>query len=130
MKLNPSKCTFGVSSGRFLGYLVTHRGIEACANQIMAILNMKSPVTRKEIQSLTGRAAALNRFLSRRDTKTSKDLYIYLAVSDSAVSSALIREELGAQHPVFYTSKALLNAETRYRYSTLQKLSSMQRLAI
>ncbi|CAL2237149.1 unnamed protein product [Prunus armeniaca] len=37
-----------------------------------------------------------------------------MAVSDSAVSSALIREELGAQHPVFYTSKALLDAETRY----------------
>ncbi|CAL8993022.1 unnamed protein product, partial [Prunus brigantina] len=43
-----------------------------------------------------------------------EDLYIYLAVSDSAVSSALIREELGAQHSVFYTSKALLDAETRY----------------
>ncbi|CAL9000852.1 unnamed protein product [Prunus brigantina] len=43
-----------------------------------------------------------------------EDLYIYLAVSDSAVSSALIREELGAQHPVFYTSKPLLDAETRY----------------
>ncbi|KAI5323872.1 hypothetical protein L3X38_032945 [Prunus dulcis] len=97
MKLNPSKCTFGVSSGRFLGYLVTQRGIEAHPNQIKAILNMKSPATTKEIQSLTG-----------------ADLYIYLAVSDSTVSSALIREELGAQHPVFYTSKALLDAETRY----------------
>ncbi|KAI5348608.1 hypothetical protein L3X38_001495 [Prunus dulcis] len=39
-----------------------------------------------------------------------EDLYVYLAVSNSAVSSALIREELGAQHLVFYTSKALLDA--------------------
>ncbi|CAL9028599.1 unnamed protein product, partial [Prunus brigantina] len=69
MKLNPSKCTFGVSSGRFLGYLVTQRGIEAHPNQIKAILNMKSPATTKEIQSLTGRAAALNRFLSRSTDK-------------------------------------------------------------
>ncbi|KAI5328167.1 hypothetical protein L3X38_027563 [Prunus dulcis] len=65
MKLNPSKCTFGVSFGRFLGYLVRQRGIEAHPRQIKAILEMKSPSTVKEIQSLTGRAAALNRFLSR-----------------------------------------------------------------
>ena len=64
MKLNPTKCTFGVSSGRFLGYLVTQRGIEAHPKQIQAILEMKSPTTLKEIQSLIGRAAALNRFLS------------------------------------------------------------------
>ncbi|KAI5322759.1 hypothetical protein L3X38_031831 [Prunus dulcis] len=43
-----------------------------------------------------------------------EDLFVYLAVSNSAISSALIREELGAQHPVFYTSKALLDAETCY----------------
>ncbi|CAL2225052.1 unnamed protein product [Prunus armeniaca] len=118
MKLNPSKCTFDVSSGRFLGYLVT-------------------PSTVKEIQSLTGRAVALNRFLSKSTDKCrlffkamkkgqkdkwdeecevafqnintyltsppllskpvpSEDLFVYLAVSNSAVSSALIREELGA----------------------------------
>ncbi|XP_021808476.1 uncharacterized protein LOC110752181 [Prunus avium] len=166
MKLNPSKCTFGVSSGRFLGYLVTQRGIEAHPRQIKAILDMKSPSTVKEIQSLTGRAAALNRFLSRSTDKCrpffkalkkgqkekwdeeceeafqnlktyltcakklsrstdkcrpllskpvpGEDLFVYLAVSNSAINSALIREELGAQHPVFYTSKALLDAETRY----------------
>ena len=65
MKLNPTKCTFGVSSGRFLGYLVTQRGIEAHPKQIRVILEMKSPTTLKEIQSLTGRAATLNCFLSR-----------------------------------------------------------------
>ncbi|KAI5349530.1 hypothetical protein L3X38_002418 [Prunus dulcis] len=69
MKLNLSKCTFGVSSGQSLRYLVTQRGIEAHPNQIKAILNMKSPATTKEIQSLTGRAASLNRFLSRSTDK-------------------------------------------------------------
>ncbi|KAI5322760.1 hypothetical protein L3X38_031832 [Prunus dulcis] len=70
MKLNPSKCTFGVSSGRFLGYLVTQRGIEAHPRQIKAILEMKSPSTVKEIQSLTGRAVALNPLEINRQVQT------------------------------------------------------------
>ncbi|KAM1374984.1 hypothetical protein ACFX2I_025476 [Malus domestica] len=49
MKLNPAKCTFGVSLCRFLGYLVTQQGIEAHPKQIRAILEMKSPTTLKEI---------------------------------------------------------------------------------
>ncbi|CAL2275652.1 unnamed protein product [Prunus armeniaca] len=48
-----------------MGYLVTQRGIEAHPNQIKAILNIKSPATTKKIQSLTGIATTLNRFLSR-----------------------------------------------------------------
>ena len=43
MKLNPSKCAFGVSSGKFLGFMVSHRGIEANPDKIQAILNMKPP---------------------------------------------------------------------------------------
>lgn len=43
MKLNPSKCVFGVSSGKFLGFMVSHRGIEANPEKIKAILNMKPP---------------------------------------------------------------------------------------
>ena len=43
MKLNPSKCTFGVSSGKFLGYMVTQRGIEANPDQIQALRNLPSP---------------------------------------------------------------------------------------
>ncbi|KAM1011697.1 hypothetical protein ACFX2C_047006 [Malus domestica] len=65
MKLNTANCTFGIFSGKFLGYLVTQRGIEAHPRQIRAILDMKSPITLKEIQSLTRRSAALNRFLLR-----------------------------------------------------------------
>ncbi|CAL8996244.1 unnamed protein product, partial [Prunus brigantina] len=122
MKLNPSKCTFGVSSGRFLGYLVTQRGIEAHPRQIKAILEMKSPSTKGQRDKWDEECEAA--FQSLKAYLTSppllskpipgEDLFVYLAVSNSAVSSALIREELGAQHPVFYTSKALLDAETRY----------------
>ena len=43
MKLNPSKCIFGVLSGKFLGFMVSHRGIEANPEKIKAILNMKPP---------------------------------------------------------------------------------------
>ena len=65
MKLNPSKCAFGVSSGQFLGFMVSHRGIEANPNKIQAILNMKSQRNIKEVQSLIGRVTALNRFVSK-----------------------------------------------------------------
>ena len=55
MKLNPAKCTFGVSSGEFLGYIVTQRGIEANPKQISAVLNLLSPKNSREVQRLTGR---------------------------------------------------------------------------
>ena len=53
MKLNPAKCSFGVSSGKFLGYIVTHRGIEANPEQIRAIHSIPSPNNVKEVQKLT-----------------------------------------------------------------------------
>jgi hypothetical protein len=65
MKLNPSKCTFGVSSEKFLGYLVSQRGIEANPENVRAILEMQPPRTTKQLQQLTRRIAALNRFISR-----------------------------------------------------------------
>ena len=49
MKLNHSKCAFGVSSGKFLGFMVSHRGIEANPNKIQAILDMKPPQNIKEV---------------------------------------------------------------------------------
>ena len=61
MKFNPSKCAFRVASGKFLGFMVSHRGIEANSEKIKAILDMKPPQSIKEVQSLTGRVAALNR---------------------------------------------------------------------
>ena len=50
MKLNPSKCAVGVSSGKFLGFMVSHRGIEANPDKIQAILDMKPPQNVKEVQ--------------------------------------------------------------------------------
>ena len=69
MKLNPSKYAFGVSSGKFLGFIVSQRGIEVNPKKVRAILEMSSPRTTKEVQSLTGRVAALNRFVSKATDK-------------------------------------------------------------
>nr|XP_017245025.1 PREDICTED: uncharacterized protein LOC108216700 [Daucus carota subsp. sativus] len=117
---------------------------------------MRSPSTVKEVQSLTGRIAALNRFVSKSTDRcqeffkvikgVGKDfrwtaeceaafqslknhlatppmlakplkgetLILYLAVSDYAISAVLVREEGNLQLPVYYVSKRLLDAETRY----------------
>ena len=153
MKLNPSKCAFGVSLGKFLGFMVSQRGIEANPDKIQAILNMEPPKNIKEVQSLTGLVTALNKFVLKvtdkclpffkvlrkafkwtdkcqkvfqdlKDYLTTapllspsmqgKELYLYLAVSPHAVSSALIREEGKVQKPMYYTSRALRGAEGRY----------------
>ena len=65
LRLNAFKCSFGMGSGKFLGYMVTHRGIEVNPDQIKAINNLQSPRNPKEVQKLTGMAVALNRFISR-----------------------------------------------------------------
>ena len=65
LRLNASKCSFGVGSGKFLRYMVTHRGIEVSLDQIKAIHNLQAPWNPKEVQKLTGMIAALNRFISR-----------------------------------------------------------------
>ena len=71
MKLNPSKCAFGVVSRKFLGFMVSHRGIEANLEKIKAILDMNPPQSIKEVQSLIRRVVALNRFVSKAIDKCS-----------------------------------------------------------
>ncbi|XP_010667221.2 uncharacterized protein LOC104884294 [Beta vulgaris subsp. vulgaris] len=69
LKLNPQKCVFGVVAGKFLGFLVDQRGIEANPDKIQAILDMTSPSKVKEVQRLTGCLAAQGRFLSKSGDK-------------------------------------------------------------
>jgi hypothetical protein len=64
-KLNPNKCVFGEPSGKLLGFLVIHRGIEANPEKISAITKMKAPTCIKDVQRLTRCMAALNRFISK-----------------------------------------------------------------
>ena len=65
LRLNASKCSFGVGSSRFLGYMVTHRGIEVSPDQIKVIHNLQAPRNPKEVQKLTRMITTLNRFISR-----------------------------------------------------------------
>ncbi|KAM2668647.1 hypothetical protein EV2_020218 [Malus domestica] len=143
--------------------MISQRGIEANPEKIKAILDMKKLVTSKDIQSLTGKVAALTRFISKATDrcahffktlkgskkyitwtdeyadafKNLKDymskapllskpevggtLIIYLSVSASAISSVLIRNDSNVERPVYYSSKALQDAETRY--SNIEKLA-------
>jgi hypothetical protein len=65
LRLNPEKCVFGVRQGKILGYLVSHRGIEANPTKIQVIVNMTPPQSTSDVQRLTGRLADLNRFISK-----------------------------------------------------------------
>lgn len=69
MKLNPEKCTFALGAGKFLGYLISRRGIDANPSKLSAITEMASPVTTRQLQILTGHMASLSRFLSRSADK-------------------------------------------------------------
>ena len=53
MKLNPGKCTFGVPSGKLLGYMVSQRGIDPNPEKIVAIMNMRTPTRLLDVQKLT-----------------------------------------------------------------------------
>jgi hypothetical protein len=153
MKLNPMKCAFRVSLGKILGFMVSQRGIKANPEKVKAVLEMEAPRTMKQLQRLTGRIAALNRFISRSTDKClpffkilrkvftwseeceeafeklkeylmnppllrrpteGEILYLYVAVSPSTVSLALVREDAGIQKPVYFTSNALHGEEERY----------------
>ncbi|XP_073294444.1 uncharacterized protein [Primulina huaijiensis] len=65
IKLDPAKCIFGVKSGKFLGFIVTDRGIKVNQEKVKSVLSMPSPRSVKEVKKLTGMIASLSRFISR-----------------------------------------------------------------
>lgn len=69
IKLNPNKCVFGVASRKFLGFMVSQRGVEANPNKVQAIMEMAPSKNVKEVQSLNDRVVALNRCVSRATNK-------------------------------------------------------------
>jgi hypothetical protein len=69
LKLNPTKCSFIISTGQLLGFLVSARGIEANPEKIQAILKMGKLAKLHEVQQLAGRVAALSRFVARLGEK-------------------------------------------------------------
>nr|GEV38686.1 hypothetical protein [Tanacetum cinerariifolium] len=139
MKLNLKKCSFGVEEGKFMGYMVTSKGIRANLKKTKAIVDMQSPRTLKEMQSLTGKLAALKRFLSCAEKafqemkKVIVDLplltipvkeetiYVYVATAMKAVSDVLLAERKRIQCLIHYVRRAL--NEDEMSYAPLEKLA-------
>jgi hypothetical protein len=84
LRPNPEKCVFGVRQGKILGYLVSHRGIEANPTKIQAIINMTPPQSARDVQRLTGKLAALNRFISKSVERSLPFLKMLRGVKDFA----------------------------------------------
>ena len=70
MWLNPNNCVFGVNSGKFLGFMLTQRRIEANFEKCKAIIEMRSRTNIKEVQRLVGRLTTMSKFLPKLVDKT------------------------------------------------------------
>ena len=95
MKLNPTKCVFGVPAGKLLGFIVSERGIEANLEKIKAIQSLKKPEELADVQKLTGCVAALSHFISRLGEKAIP-LYKLLKKMDNFVWNQEIDEAFEA----------------------------------
>src|SRR5215216_2564807 len=80
--LNPEKCVFGVPPGKLLGFIVSHRGIEANPAKIQALSQLAIPTDLKQVQKLAGCVAVLSRFISKLGEKA-LPLYKLLRRSDN-----------------------------------------------
>nr|CAN82186.1 hypothetical protein VITISV_031111 [Vitis vinifera] len=165
MKLNHFKCAFSVSVGKFLGFMVSQRGIEVSLDQVKAVMETPPPRSKKELQRLTGKLVALGRFIARFTDELrpfflairkagangwtdncqnafekikhclmqspilsspipKEKLYIYLAVSEWAISAVLFRcPSPKEQKPIYYVSRVLADVETRYSKMELTALA-------
>ncbi|XP_022845323.1 uncharacterized protein LOC111368325 [Olea europaea var. sylvestris] len=112
MKLNPEKCVFGVVSGKFLGFMITHWGIEANPDKIQALEAMESPRTKKEVQKLTGWVVALNKFMARAANRCFPFFKAlggnYCFEWNEELSGVLVKEVNRAQQPIYYPLKHIL----------------------
>ena len=155
LRLNPKKCVFGVKGGKFLGFMLTNRGIEANPDKCEAIMKMRNSTNLKEVKRLIGRLNALARFLPilaerskpimklLRKVETFKwnkeceqafatikkmiveppilikpvstqPIIVYLATSHEAIGATLIQEN-PEEKPIYFVSRVLQSAETRYQ---------------
>ena len=113
MKLNSLKCAFGVSSGKFLGFMVTRRGIEANPIQLNAIMDSQTTTSRKGVQQLTGWLAALGRFISRF-TDLLKSFFATLKEAQRAGWNQECDQALIAIKQYLTEPPALVSLEARY----------------
>ncbi|XP_057803500.1 uncharacterized protein LOC131018810 [Salvia miltiorrhiza] len=119
LMLNPAKCTFEVTTGKFLGYKVTPAGIEVNTDKVKAIMDMTPP---RGIKEWTAECRMtfedLKTYLAELPTLTKpvqgEVLYLYIAVGEEPVSPVLIREEGNHQRPIYFISKIIQGPELNY----------------
>uniref|UniRef100_A0A2N9FYK3 RNase H type-1 domain-containing protein n=1 Tax=Fagus sylvatica TaxID=28930 RepID=A0A2N9FYK3_FAGSY len=173
LKMNPLKCAFGVSAGKFLGFLVHNRGIDVDPAKASAIATMKAPTSHKELKSFLGRLSYIRRFIPGLAAETAifmplmkkgvpfvwstacqqafekiqlimtklptvcapvpgRPLRLYLASNNEAIGGLVAQEdEDGTEKPIYYVSRALRDAETRYsgaERACLALIYALQRL--
>ena len=139
MKLNPLKCAFRVSSDKFLGFMVTQRGIEASPLQLKVVMDSKAHAThsidrlRPFFTTIKGAKwtrwkeecdqafIAIKQYLTEplilASPRARDTLYLYLVVLEVSVSSDLFKEdENRKQRPTFFVSKSLARAKTQYTH--------------
>ncbi|XP_071708818.1 uncharacterized protein [Rutidosis leptorrhynchoides] len=127
MKLNPTKCSFGEEEGKFLGYVLTPRGIKTNPKMIEAVERMSSPKSRKEVQSLTDfrwtkevekAFVEMKSLLRELPTLTvliaGETLMMYLATLKEPISFVLVVDRGQVQIHVYFVSKALNGSEVNY----------------
>ncbi|RVW67504.1 Retrovirus-related Pol polyprotein from transposon 17.6 [Vitis vinifera] len=119
LRLNPKKCTFGVTSGKLLGHMVSERGIEVDPDKIKAILDMPAPKTEKEIRGFLGRLQYISRFIARLTDilppTPGRPLLLYLSVSDMTLGCMLAQiDDSGKERAIYYLSKRMLEYEVKY----------------
>ncbi|XP_015961083.1 uncharacterized protein LOC107485065 [Arachis duranensis] len=119
MCLNPEKCAFAVQGGKFLGFLLTSRGIEANPDKCRVVLEMTSPKTIKEWNDdcerefNTLKTTLLQPPILQKPLQE-EELFLYLSITDWAISSTLVTERDKVQHPIYFVSKTLQHAEVNY----------------
>ncbi|KAL2246282.1 UNVERIFIED_CONTAM: Retrovirus-related Pol polyprotein from transposon [Sesamum indicum] len=109
MKLNPNKCTLRVGGGKFFGLY---------DKSLPFFMVLQKPKSFEWDEECERALQELKEYLTTppllANTKDGEALFLYLSVSENAVSVVLVREEGGQQNSIYYVSKMLQGAELRY----------------
>ncbi|KAI5412195.1 hypothetical protein KIW84_057028 [Lathyrus oleraceus] len=132
LRLNPNKCTFGVRSGKLLGFIVSEKGIEVDPAKVKAIQEMPEPRTKKQVCGFLGRLNYIARAFEKikeylqnppilMPPVPGRQLIMYLTVLDNSMGYVLGQhDETGRkEHAIYYLSKKFTGYESRY--SMLEK---------